>query len=307
MKSTHSNTIKEIEKHLEKMGYTESNIQLCKKKGRNNIVFRDVANDLFIKIYSDSETMINSVRAQKIIEKAVSVPKMIYFSQEKISNTGFMGVWDLIKNTRTSDYNDPSNTDLQKISKAIQKIHEIDSIKSKIGPHFPSKHSGLDWVDYLKKWVAKSINTSSREIRGHKKKRVVDCVNNYLEAYEKQFNETEIKLLHGDIDISNFLFTGGGELSTTDLDYSIYGDPAWEFASAVANWKFSAPCYKDMLEIYLKARNFDQKQKTDFGQRVEFYGPVKKAVLIYAIKDISSLSQQEEMDLCLHELNISYI
>ena len=307
MKRSHSSTIKGVEELLVTRGYSDSKVELIKKKGRNNVVLKDVANDLFIKIYTDSETLINSIEAQKIIEKTVHVPNLIYYSEKKLGEFGYVSIWNLIKDTRISKYVNPSNSDLKEISTAIIKIHKtVDS--TLFGPHFPIKQSGSSWDDYLVKWVIKSIEMSTREIEEYKKTKVISHISTYLNVHKKKLQAVENTLLQGDIDISNFLFSKNRQMVVTDLDYSIYGDPAWEFASAMANWKFSAPCYKDMLEIYLKGRNFNEKQRKDFRSRVKFYGPIKKAVLIYSIKDISSLSAGEEMDLCFRELNnIPYI
>lgn len=302
MEYAYSNIIKGVKALLKTAGYQNSKIRIIRQKGRNNIVLKDLVNNLFIKIYSEKSVLLNSIEAQKIIEKEIRVPSLFFYSKSKIKGGGYVGVWKLITGVKIREFNNISDLEIQGISETILKIHGMGNLELTYGSHFPKKDRTQDWNSYLKRWVKKSIRASTREVSGYQKKQIISLIDYYLNSNQKQLRGIETSLLHGDIDISNFLFTKKGQLYVTDLDYSIYGDPAWEFASAVAEWKFSAPCYRGILNKYLEGKECRRKQKEEFINRVEYYGPLKKAVLIYAIKDVSSLAEVEEMNLCLREL-----
>lgn len=289
-------TFDSVKEALTTRGYLNSDLKTV-PNGRNSLTMKDVANCLFIKVYPDSTLMLNSVIAQQLIEDIVFMPRLLFYSKNE-DKTTFI-IWELMKSSKVINSSTITSVEIGRIANTIYQIHKQKSTHYEYGPHFPADDRRNDWKSYLKFWTNHYISDSPREIEGFEKDFVLHQVMDYIDFLP--MTDSSPCLLHGDINIANFL-SKKNHIYTTDLDYSIFGDPAWEFASAVADWKFSDPSYHDILKQYMNLFEGGENEKTMFLKRVEYYGPIKKIGLLYRIGDVSELSTVEEMSRSMKEI-----
>ncbi len=296
MERTNAITFEPIKEALTVRGYFNPNLKSI-VNGRNSLTMEDVNNHLFIKIYPDNTLMFNSIIAQHLIEDISFMPKLLSYSTNK-DKIAF-AAWELIEPLNRTDSKTNTSIEFDKIANIIYQIHKRKSPRFEYGPHFPVNDRRDNWKSYLKHWINRYISDSPREIKGFKKEPVLDRLVNYIDLLP--VTNVSPRLLHGDINITNFP-SKGDVIYTTDLDYSIIGDPAWEFASAVADWKFSSPIYHDILKQYMNLFEDDENTKKMFMRRIELYGPIKKIGLLYKIGDVSEISINEEMNKSIEEI-----
>ncbi len=296
MERTNGITFDSVKEALSARGYPDSDL-MAVPNGRNSLTMKDTANNLFIKVYPDSTLMFNSVIAQQLMEDITFTPKLLFYSTDKDKSTFI--AWELIEPSKITNPSTITSIEIGKIANTIYQIHKQKNTRSEYGPHFPVGDRKSDWKSYLKYWMNHYVSASPREIEGFEKDFVLHQVMDYINILP--ITDSLPYLLHGDINITNFL-SKKGRIYITDLDYSIFGDPAWEFASAVADWKFSDQSYHDMLKQYMNLFEGDKNEKTMFLKRVGYYGPIKKVGLLYRIGDVSELSIVEEMNKSMKEI-----
>lgn len=296
VKHQNNNTLNLVKKELKNAGFQNLDFEFV-VSGRNSMTIKDGRNDLFIKVYSNKNLLLNCLYAQQIIEAEVPTPELLYHLEEK--NGISFAVWRLVSAKEVLNPNKVNSNEIGRIAESICKIHSFRNMNKFYGPHIPINERKADWEEYLKLWTKSYIVDSRREIDGINKNTVYSKVQNYIDILPDQ--RIPSVLLHGDINISNFMLRKK-HIYVTDLDYSIFGDPAWEFASAVADWTLSGLCYNLILSKYLKIIGLDSSEENNFLKRVGYYGPIKKIGLLYMIKDISGVSEAEEVDKSLKEI-----
>lgn len=294
--------MEKIEQELKSKNILKSDDKLSVDiRGRNNFTLVSLESNLFIKIYPSGN--INKsyyLKIYSIFSDLSKVPKL-----KKVHSIKFQGEYYLIfaydflslKNLNEIKIN---TSLLDSFVNLLVRIHE-----SGLFLRLDKKDVMYDWEKYLIKWC--KLEDYHNRLDYSKLNELQQKLTSYLNCNISKFKEIRKSLIHGDINLENFLIDKNEKKVEycLDLDYACVADPAWEFASAVADWSFSDKRYKKILRKYMKRRSLSDSEKEDFLKRVKFYGPIKKLVILLRIGDISGLDFNNEIRMISRELDIN--
>lgn len=99
----------------------------------------------------------------------------------------------------------------------------------------------------------------------------------FFDKYQNIFAGISGKLIHGDILFSNILVKGERINALIDLEWSLAGDPAWEFAGFVDERGKNYPDYENLLKEYFAClKNMGVSiDEANFRLRIKLYWVIK--------------------------------
>ncbi|MBI4141206.1 phosphotransferase, partial [Candidatus Woesearchaeota archaeon] len=95
--------------------------------------------------------------------------------------------------------------------------------------------------------------------------------------YKEYFTGQKGKLLHGDIGFDNIIVNNKNIAAVIDFEWSMSGDPAWDFAGYVDEYGKNRAMYEKLLQEYFKCLK-EQGVKIDeenFRFRIKLYWVIK--------------------------------
>jgi aminoglycoside phosphotransferase (APT) family kinase protein len=196
----------------------------------------------------------------------------------------------------------PKAEHLKHIAQILMKIHGL-RVRNGSGSVQPTKFQGShkSWYNYLravvnsalKRLLAAGAFTEQEDLEYRAKFRKL------LKDNKALIDQTQKKFLHGDANLGNFLVDRKTEkiVAVLDLDFILYGDPAWEFVGKPAelyeyylaeakaiNPKFSEESFRMRMVIY-ESIFYLQSVAAQIKKRRERI-PKKKAVLDASLRKL---------------------
>ncbi len=154
----------------------------------------------------------------------------------------------------------------QNIEETIARVHQIPVI----GYGWIENRGGIprgkykSWLQFLESEFAlwfKSV------VRAEQNSNLANAVKKHFEKNKKRFAIKKSFLVHGDLsNPGNILVRGGNVTGVVDWEWSLAGDPAWEFAF---NNRLSLHTYFNSF-----THTFTKKEKKDFLERARLYEPL---------------------------------
>jgi aminoglycoside phosphotransferase (APT) family kinase protein len=160
----------------------------------------------------------------------------------------------------------PKLEHLKHIAQILMKIHSL-KVKDGYGVVQPSKFKGphRSWYNYLKRVVDRSLKKLAGEFSKSQDLEYRAKFRKLLKDNKVIIDQSSKKFLHGDANLGNFLVDSKTDkiLAVLDLDFILYGDPAWEFVgkpdelyeyyiaeAKTVNPKFSEESFRKRMVIY---------------------------------------------------------
>jgi len=175
---------------------------------------------------------------------------------------------------------------LKHLAEILAHLHQIDVegaghlqlIQGKLkGPHD-------DWLTFLKKEAFKcldNIYAAKKDQKGSiTEKKYLELrgkLERFFAKYQDFFSGVKGKLVHGDILFGNILVNNERINALVDLEWSLSGDPAWEFAGFIDEHGTLAQDYETCLQEYflcLKNMGVDVDE-ANFRLRIKLYWVIK--------------------------------
>jgi aminoglycoside phosphotransferase (APT) family kinase protein len=264
-----------LEKHGIK-GIEPKDFQVIPHASANNYLYKVDKGDIKIVLrvgFSKSDNM-NTKRSAYAFDlfslaKGIPVPKVI--------TSGIMKCLDgMDRPYLIQEYVDaqnlrqvkPKEEHLQHIAQILMKIHTL-KVKDGYGVVQPTQFNGShkSWHNYLKQVVDRALKrlVATGAFSEHEDLEYRAKFRKLLKDNKAIIDQTPKKFLHGDANLGNFLVDKETEkiVAVLDLDFILYGDPAWEFVgkpdelyeyyiaeAKAVNPKFSEENFRKRMVIY---------------------------------------------------------
>ncbi len=176
---------------------------------------------------------------------------------------------------------------LKELAGILAYLHQISVQRTGLIEFKTNKLRGThkDWFNFLKTKTFQCLNAVYAEKRNQKdevltaEKYKIFCkkLNAFFKKYKEYFIGTKGKLLHGDIGFDNVIVNNERISALIDFEWSMSGDPAWDFAGYVDEKGRHSTLYEKLLQEYFKClKKQDVKiDEANFRFRIKLYWVIK--------------------------------
>ena len=144
------------------------------------------------------------------------------------------------------------------------------------------------WFKSIYQYVTKE--NISESLSSESYVRIQSKLKKYFRKYKTYFEGLRCNLLHGDLSLGNILIDGKRVSALIDLDFSMVGDPAWDFA-------FRDHLHKNLLPLYFsEMRGLGVDIDEDhFRFRISLYEPIIKLAITNSLKRKPNINIKKDL------------
>lgn len=185
---------------------------------------------------------------------------------------------------------------LKELAGILAYMHQINMQGTGLIEFKTNKLKGThkDWFIFLKIKTFQCLNAVFAEKQSQKddilslEKYKLFCkkLNVFFSKHQEYFTGAKGKLLHGDISFDNILVNNQRIAALIDFEWSMSGDPAWDFAGYVDEKSRNSKMYENLLQEYFKClkKQGVKIDEANFRFRIKLYWTIKLLFIAHTFK-----------------------